>query len=203
MFSKVFPPEKLRVIPFPCHPVVTGDSKKAREKLNLPLDEKIVFTFGRFDEIQEIIRVLKELSAEYPLRYLCLTRSLEEYRALTELRRWEFLEVRRERLPPPKLYKYLHASDALLLNRKDPAHVAVSSTAHLCLGSLCPIICSDVSFFHTFEKEVIKYRNMEELKDKLVSVFEGRVAEVLKHVKEFVRRNSADVIAKMILEEAT
>ena len=202
LFSKVFSAEKIHVVPFPCHPVETGDKKRAREKLGLPEEAKIIFTFGRFYGMEDIMQMLRGLSEGYPhLRYLCLVRNIERFTLLKELRRiYDFIHVILRRPTIKELYEYLKAADAILLNRTHPKHVAVSSTVHLCLGALRPILCSDVGYFYTFDKEVIKYRTIDELERRIMDVFEGRADETLKSAENYVNQHSSDKIAKRLLE---
>lgn len=204
LFSKVFPAEKIHIIPFPCHPVERGNKIEARKKLGLPEEAKTVFTFGRFYGIEGILQMLRELSEGYPhLVYLCMVRNLERFTLLKRLKQiYRFVRVELARPPTEKLYEYLKASDTLLLNRTHPKHVAVSSTAHLCLGSLRPILCSDVGYFHTFDREVIKYKSLAELETRIMDVFEGRTAETLESARKYVIQHSADKIAKKLLEIA-
>ncbi len=173
-----------------------------RKEIGLPEDGKIIFTFGRFYGIEEILHMLRSLKEGYPsLIYLCLVRNVERFMLLKELRQmYPFIQVRLGRPSIEELYKYLGATDAILLNRGHPKHIAVSSTAHLCMGSLNPILCSDVGYFYTFDKEVIKYRNLVELEARIMDVFEGRVSETLKRAEEFVKRHSADKIAEELLK---
>ena len=202
LFSKVFPAEKIHIVPFPCHPIKKGDKVNLRKEIGLPEDGKIIFTFGRFYGIEEILHMLRSLKEGYPsLIYLCLVRNVERFMLLKELRQmYPFIQVRLGRPSIEELYKYLGAIDAILLNRGHPKHIAVSSTAHLCMGSLNPILCSDVGYFYTFDKEVIKYRNLMELEARIMDVFEGRVSETLKRAEEFVKRHSADKIAEELLK---
>ncbi|MCD6492082.1 MAG: hypothetical protein J7K59_07345 [Candidatus Korarchaeota archaeon] len=202
LFSKVFPKDLIRVVPFPCHPIQKGDKETLRKELGLPEDAKIIFTFGRFYGIEDILNILRSLKEGYPsLMYLCLVRNMERFILLNALKEaYKFIKVILARPPIAELYKYLGAIDAILLNRGHPKHIAVSSTAHLCIGALKPILCSDSEYFLTFDKEVIKYKTLSELERKIMEVFEGKITETLKYAEEFVRRNSADKIAKEIIQ---
>lgn len=52
-------------------------------------------------------------------------------------------------------------------------HVAVSSAAHLCMGSLTPMLCSDTTHFKLHGGEVVKYRDAGELVEGLRRVLDG------------------------------
>ena len=79
----------------------------------------------------------------------------------------------------------------------------MSSTVCLCLGALRPILCPNINFFETFEDEVIKYSSFRELKERLIGVFENRgVNRVLKAARKYVNENSAEKVARRLLELA-
>ncbi|MEM3018332.1 MAG: hypothetical protein QXO25_05585, partial [Candidatus Bathyarchaeia archaeon] len=158
---KAFPPSKIHIIPFPYHPMKAGDKMASRRELNLPLDRKVVLFFGySVWRNKPIMEPLAELGREYPIHILALStdeHSIEELEAAS--RRLEIeIEIRREAPPLPRLYKYLHASDALVKHvdeewKEDVA--LISSTIHLCLGSGCPIVVSDAKIFETYNRQVV------------------------------------------------
>ena len=78
--------------------------------------------------------------------------------------------------------------------------VLLSSTIHLCLGSGCPIVVSDAKIFEQYGRQVLKYRTRDrgEFKECLTDVFEEkeRVTELRQAVREFVGRDSAQVVAE-------
>ncbi len=140
---------------------------------------------------------------DYPnLLLLFLAGDLDTYRAMKSMRqRYGFLEVRFGRPPTHDLYDYLRAADAIVFERGPPpkGHLAVSSSVHLCLGALTPIICSDVPYFDTFDGEVMKYRDSRMLKENLRRALEGEVEDMLERAKSFVRERSSDIIAERLL----
>ncbi|MEM3430826.1 MAG: hypothetical protein QXN20_08030, partial [Candidatus Bathyarchaeia archaeon] len=101
-----------------------------------------------------------------------------------------------------RLYDYLHAADALILNRRADKRAVISSTAHQCLGSGCPILALDSPFFEYFKDEVIKYRTSGEFEENLIDVFEGgeKVKKSLRAAERYVEENSAERIAERYIE---
>jgi hypothetical protein len=203
LFSSIF--EGIHVVPFPCHPLDLRDRSKARRRLDLSEKAALVFSFGRMPPRAEaLLEAMEKLRGEHPeLLFLFLAGNLENYWAMRSLRgRYGFLDVRFGRPPINELYDYLRAADAIIFDRDPPphSHLAVSSSVHLCLGALTPILCSDVPYFDTFEGEVMKHRNTVELEDNLRKALEGRVGDLLERARKFVEERSADIIAERLLE---
>lgn len=202
--SPLFPGERIEIIPYPCHPLSKGAKYEARLKLNLPLDRKIVFNYGLgvFRHLH-LLPTMDRLSRKYPMLFLTLTDVEDWFELFAGLKgRYEFLETRGGPVSVQELYAYLHASDALVIHKDTAAAVVVSSTAYLCLGSGCPILAYDTNFFETLGEEVIKYRSLEELAQRLEDVFEGRenVVRTLEAAEKFVQENSGREIGKRFIE---
>ena len=204
ILGNILPSDKTFIIPYPCHPIKTGDRKKAREKLDLPLDKKIVLVFGiRIKNLFDILPVLERLSNEYDLLLLIIAKEKENAEAGRRIAdKYEWAEFRYGAPPTSVIYDYLHASDAVLFHRGPANYIPVSSAVHQTLGALTPIICPDNNFFETFNKEVLKYRSLTELEERLREVFEHQpvVNEVIRNAKEFVRKHEARKIAEMYLK---
>lgn len=199
--TKVYPPELIEIIPHPLYPWRPGDKSESRKRLNLPLDKHIAFVFGQgLDEKLRIAGSLRELAKKYNL--LLLIVSLQDPGPLKEngLR----IEVRKETPDFERLYDYLHAADALLINKGlGEEKAVVSTTTYQCLGSGCPILAYDSNLVETIPDEVIiKYKSYEELEENLVSLFEeeeGR-KKLRQAQEDYVRENSPEKIAKAYLE---
>ena len=203
IFSGVFPEERLHIVPYPCHPLEQRDRRAERRRLDIPEGAEVVFSFGRLQEPEAVVRALKPLWGERPeLRYLCLVGDLDLYERLRRLEAdHPSLEVRFDRPPIDVLYGYLAAADVLLLHKLEGVgEIKLSSTAHLCLGSLTPILCSDVSYFYPFQGEVLKYRSLREMRELLSSLLEGGFEELGERAKRFVEERSAERIAERLLE---
>lgn len=173
-FSKKFPPERIHIIPYPCHAWQPGTKQAARIELGLPLDKKIVLSYGiSIHQHFVTLPVLEELSHVYDLMYLVLPAEgrsdiVEKARA-----RYGFMEVREMAPTVDELYTYLRAADALLLYKQSP-NIVVSSTAYLCAGSGCPTVISRGRYTEALGDEVLKYSDFDELKEVLSNVFESK-----------------------------
>lgn len=202
LFSEVFR-GRFHIVPYPCHPLEKRDRTEERRRLHLSGKAEILLSFGRPQEPEAVIEALRQLWRERPeLRYLCLVGDVGLYRRLRGLEAGHpFLEVRFNRPPIDGLYGYLSAADALLIHKAEArGEVRLSSTAYLCLGSLTPILCSDVGHFHPFDGEVLKYRSLGEMRGLLRLILEGGCEEMEERVRRFVEERSAERIAGRLLE---
>ena len=192
-----YPDEKIHIIPFPCRPVVkvkVSDKKRARDELDIPGDKIILFSFGKqpLFEYEDYLWLANELKKKYDLKYLIL-RSYGDIPPKSD-----FLDVRRGRPEYEEICKYLHASDIFLLPKRETESIVVSSTVCQCLGALTPIVAPDVRHVEQMDKEIVKYKNRGDLKDKVIRLIEEEEfkKEVLKHAEQYVRKNSAGKIAE-------
>lgn len=198
--KEVFPEKKIKVIPYPCHPINKGNKQRARVKLALPSDKKIIFNYGLgvFRHIH-LLPTLERLSKKYPILFLTLTNVQDWFELFCTLKsRYRFIELRKGPVSTDELYDYLHASDVLLIHKDTAGVVVVSSTAYLCMGSGCPILVHNTNFFETLNQEVIKYKNLEEFEQRLKDIFQQKenVLQSIEAAKSYVRRNSSYQIAK-------
>lgn len=194
--EKFFPRNIIHIIPYPCHPFTPGDKSIAREKLALPKDLKIIFSYGfRPHDIVSILPAIEKINVKYPLKYIIFINPESDPTKLIDLtKKYPFINVRKTALPLNKLYDYLHASDALLFHRKSSRYKAVlSSSICLTLGSGCPILFNRCNFVEIYGKEIIKYRDNDDLITKLSKLFEEGFN--LENVKKFLERRSSKVIA--------
>lgn len=194
-----FPPDKIHIIPYPCYPLELGDKREARERLSLPQDKKIVFSYGIV--IQQhfpTLLPLEELSREYPLVYLIL--AAEGMSGIVDKAqdRYSFIEAREGGVTVGDLYDYLHAADALLLYKQSP-DIVVPSTVYLCLGSGCPIVISEGRYTESLGEEVFKYGDFDELKEKLSWVLKGGRPDRQK-VDEFLAQHSVQKVASQFID---
>jgi len=197
----IYVEDKIKVIAYPCHPIMHGDKVEARKKLGLPLDKKIIFNYGiGIYRHLHLLPILERLNRGYPLILLTLTH-IQDWYDLFEAQkgRYQFIELRKGDIPVRELYTYLHASDALLIHKDSAEAIVVPSTASLCMGSGCPILAYATNFFETFDKEVIKY---SVLGNALVDVFEEneKIKMTLRIAEQYVRENSSYEIAKRFVE---
>ena len=198
--KEVYPEDKIHIIPFPCYPWKEGNREEARKKLGLPLEKKIIFVFGqKWRNMLDTVPMLLDISKEYPLLLLIFSAAQRVY-GFEKLGKTAI--IRKEVLEQEKIYDYLYAADAMIFGKHSVEGAVLSSTAHLIMGSGCPIIARDSNFFEMMDKEVLKYRDLQEFKKCLVSAFEKdkRYEECRKGAKEYVERNSSDKIADKFLK---
>ena len=200
----VYDPDKINIIPYPCHPNQGGNKEQARNKLDLPLDKKIIFGFGPASEkILNSIEPLERMAAEYPILLLITIKNKDIAKRFNNLKNKGNLlvEVREEAPDIHRLYDYLYASDLLLFNKEAPAWVVISSTVYQCLGSGCPIVARESGFVEDLDREVLKYSNDEELEDNIRAVFEkdNRYKSSLESAYSYVGNNSSLRVAERFI----
>lgn len=199
---KAFPEDKIKIVPYPCHPVKHGDKVKSRKMLGLPLDKKIILNYGiGVYRHLHLLPKIKQLNEEYPLIFLVVTDHPDWFDLWDAVReKYKFVKLIRASVPNEELYSYLHASDALLIHKDSSEAVVVTSTAYLCLGSGCPILAHTTNFVETLDKEIMKYGS--DPTERLIEVFEEKEAYSLTREKalQYVENNSSHVIAKRLKE---
>jgi glycosyltransferase involved in cell wall biosynthesis len=199
---KSFPAEKIRMIPYPYHPFQPGDKGKARKKLGLPPDEKIVFSFGfRPKDIASVLPALQDVAEEYPLRYVIVANpesDVDELRQAKE--KYNFIDLEIKPLPLDELYTYLHASDALLIHRESSRKykAVVSSSVCQVLGSGCPILFHESNYVELRGDEIVKYRDFEDMKAKLVGLLQGKFDP--SRIEPFLEDHKAERIAERFIQ---
>lgn len=203
VLSKVFKEKECRIIPYPYYPVVRGDKEKARATLGLPQSKRIMLSFGwRMEDYLPLLPVIEEVNEEFPLKYVIVADPRVATR-LDETAGRDFIEVRYEVPSTDTLYTYLHASDCLLIHRKDVGkeELVVSSAIHMCLGSLTPIVTTATRYVEMLKNEVIKYSSLPELKDQLIGIFGNRnfVRSTIKEAERKVKEDSAEKVANEYL----
>jgi UDP-N-acetylglucosamine:LPS N-acetylglucosamine transferase len=199
--SSAYDPDKIHLIPYPCHPLLKGDKQEKRVKLGLP-DKKIILFFGHSSKTcAELVPSIAKLSSQYPILILVVTKDKKGINEFKKLQS-EIIEIREEAPSIKKLYDYLHASDVLVLNKKSSSQVVVSSTVFQCLGSGCPIVAFDSNYVECFENEVMKYSTPEELSEKIRSIFDEtkEYKNMMKTAEDYVKKNSAHIIGKKYIE---
>ena len=190
------------MIPYPYHPLELGDKEMSRKKLGLPLDKKIIFSFGfRPKDVVSVLPTLKKVANGYPLRYMIIANpesDLGELRKAKE--KHDFIDLQVRPIPLDELYDYLYASDVLLVHRESSQEykAVVSSSACQVLGSGCPILFHDSNFVELQGDEIVKYRDFEDMEAKLIGLFKGKFD--LARVEVFLEDYNAERIAKRFLQ---
>ncbi|MCK4476500.1 MAG: glycosyltransferase [Methanophagales archaeon] len=209
MWKDVYPEEKIHMIPYPCNSLRRGDKNKSRMELNLPLDKKIVFTCSWYPSthVLPLIPPLAELNKKYPFIFLIVVaREYLDDEMLKEIKRYDFIEWRDDMPPASEMDKYFYASDAYIFYKPKyefkPGQIMVSSSILSYLGTLTPVLAIESPHIQPLGGAVMKFSDMEELKDRLISVFEGKpiVNETLKTAEEYVIRNSKEKVAIEYIE---
>jgi hypothetical protein len=187
-------------IPFPCFPLRQGNKQKARRKLNLPLDKKIVLSFcqrgyslflpERNHQLEDVLFI-----AVGPSQFDVLEKfSPDPMRMIRE----------EEVLSKERFDDYLFASDAVILHKFESRYTAVvSSTAFQALGAGCPILVPRVSdFFRPLSEEVLRYVDRDELRANLVDILEGgpKSKAVRQAASKYVKNYCSENIAQTYLE---
>lgn len=200
---------KIHIIPYPCHPYVTGNKEKAREKLGLPKDTLIFFSFGRqpLTEYDDYLWLANELGKKYSLKYLVVRSDNpndSEVVGKTLRGLSPSCEVRFERPLIDRVYDYLHASDIHLIPKGVSNNIVVSSTVFQCLGSGTPVVIPDTRYVEELDKEVVKYRSSDRTHlnmqvSRLIKEETFRKATV-NAAEKYVRGNSAQKIAERFMD---
>lgn len=197
--KEIYPDAKL--IPFPCHEIRRRDKLEAKKGLELPLDKKIIYSFGQ----RGYHSYLRNLPDEIKDKAVLLHVVSKEYQMLEEESPPDWMIIRREDvLSREKFNDYLFASDAAIFHKfQSRYHAVVSSTVFQALGHGCPIFVPQQSdFFHFLQNEVIRYGDTPELNRKLIELFEDEQASqtVQDAAEGFVSMNSPEKIAKRYIE---
>lgn len=198
-FSKVFSTETIHIIPYPAHPKLLGDKEESRKKLGLPLDRRIILTYGiSMQQHLPVFLAIDRLNKAFPLKYLLLAHETPAEILNQVKAEYDFVEVREGAHSIEELYSYLHASDALLLH-KQSAGLVVSSSVYLCLGSGCPIVIFEGRYTENLGEEVFKYNDLDELQELLILVFDGESPNQ-ETIDKFLARKAASKVASSFIE---
>ncbi len=196
-----FPSETIHMISYPYYPRAFGDQREAREKLGLPLEKMIIFSFGfRTKDIMAVLPTLKTVAREYSLKYLAVTNPESDVEVLRQAQKeYDFLVLQVEPLPLDKLYTYLHASDVHLIHRESTQKykAVVSSTVCQTLGSGCPILFHESNYVELHGDEIVKYRDFNDMKIKLVNLFEGKFDH--RKLETFLEEHKAQRVAEKFI----
>ncbi|MBN1899383.1 MAG: hypothetical protein JW827_11445 [Spirochaetes bacterium] len=188
-------------IPFPCYKVRHQDQKETRKKLNLPLDKKIVCSFGHRSYQPYLLSLPKGLRDDTVLLQV-IPNDLE---MLEEFDPSDWMIIRREDVvTTEKFDDYLFASDAAIFHKfQIREHAVVSTTVYQGLGTMCPIFVPNHSdFFHNFTDEMIHYTDTVDLHLKLKEILEdeNKKKELNQKAAKFVKKYSSEHIAGQFIK---
>ncbi|HID93386.1 MAG TPA: hypothetical protein EYP60_04735 [bacterium (Candidatus Stahlbacteria)] len=204
---KKFDAQKIHIIPYPTGYLRKGDKQRSRKELALPLDERVIFSYGWAPELHifPILSVLEELNEQYPFTYLVLADPKYVAVNIEWLRNHKFIELKHELAPMDRIYTYLHASDAYIVHKQKEeireGEAVVPSSILMCLGALTPVVTSNTEFTWFLEKEVMKYSNEGELKNLIIKIFNGDkiVDETLNAAHKYTVEHSPQRISKQFI----
>lgn len=200
MLLRRYPPDKIHIIPYPCHTVVRSNNVLARKKSSISKKKIILFSFGRqpLEEYRDYLKVINGLKGRYEVKYVVL-RSDHKWNQ-KELP--GFLDLKMEAPPTEKIYEYLQVADIHLIPKSPTDSVVVSSTVFQCLGALTPIVVPNTKHFELLEKEVVKYNNREELREIIIKLItdEDFRKDVLNSAEKYVNNNSSEKVAEMFIK---
>jgi len=199
--TSFFPKEVIHIIPYPCHPLKLGDREESRRRLRLPLDEKIIFSFGfRSEDIMSVLPALEDVNKKYDLRYLVIINPGGKVDPLRKVeKKYDFMDLKTKAVSINELYEYLHASDVFLVHKESSKHKAViSSTICQTLGSGCPILFHDSNFVEFHKDEIVKYGNFDELKAKLNELLNQKFD--VEKIKPYLSERSAGRVAEKFIQ---
>jgi len=203
--KKAYPENLLSIIPYPAAPLMRGNRIKARERLDLPQDKKIIFIFGQAAEkAARIYPVLNKLSEKYDIFLMVVSKIEKTINAFKDIAsdiRFQ-LKIIEEAPGMNGLYEYLHSADCTIYNKRSEPVVVVASSIFQCLGSDCPVIALNSNFVDFFENEIIKYKDEYELESSIIDVFEkgDKYQKQQKALEEYLKNNSSSVVAGKFLE---
>lgn len=204
IFKEVYSKKEIEIIPYPCTFLKKGDKEKARDKLNLPKNKKIIFTYGWWVKgLIPFLPIFPKINQKWPLYFLIVTREKSIKKEYLELENEEIeIDFREKFVTLEELFDYLHASDALVLGDKTTTGPVISSSALMSIGAGTPIVMPRSNFSETFKDEVLKYSNSKELKENIFEVFEKKekYKKTIKAAEDFVKKNNPKVIAEKYIK---
>lgn len=200
IFDTVYEKEKIEIIPYPCGFWKEGNKEKNREVLKLPYHKKIIFLFGQWAmPFLPYFSAITEISREYPIYLLIVSREKDTKKEYFKMK-GEKIEVdfREKIISNEEMYDYLHASDVFIFGDKKVEGAVVCSTALFSLGTGVPMISPRSNFFETFDKEVLKYSDSEELKQNIIEIFKkgNNYKKMVLAQRRFVEENNPRKIAE-------
>ncbi len=193
-------------IPFPCFPVRRGDKYESRERLNLPKDAKIIFTFCQRGYSPYLRYLCEEL--KYKHKAVLLFVIPQGYEMLEKESAPPWMIVREEgALSVERFDEYLFASDVVIFHKYKNRYLRlVSATIFQAIGAGCPIFIPQQSeYFQPLKDEVIYYSDTEDLCKKVTAFCDDeRIAKSVIEAEEvYTRVKSADKIAEIYIDVFT
>jgi len=196
-FLKKAYPDRAEHIPFPCYPLRRKSKTAARRRLKLPLNKKIIYSFG----LRGYHSYYRDLPPRLKGNCILLHVVAKHHQMLEEVTPTSWRIVRKtDALSTQDFDDYLFASDAAVLHKfQSRFHAVISSTVYEAMGTGCPIfVPSQSDFFHDWKKEVIHYRDITALNKSLIALLgsEKKRKQLEEQASKFVEAHSPKKIAK-------
>ncbi len=196
---KIYPDAEY--IPFPAWELRRCKKTAARKRLKLPLDKKIIYSFG----MRGYHSYYRDLPPKLKRKAVLLHLVAKDYQMLEELTPTDWRIVRKcNALSTKEFDDYLFASDAVILHKfQSRFHAVVSSTVYQAMGAGCPIfVPSQSDFFHDWTSEVIHYRDITALNKRLIDLLgsEKKRKHLIEDADKFVEAHSPKRIARRYID---
>lgn len=188
-------------VPFPCYPRRRGSKTAARKRMKLPLDKKIIYSFG----IRGYHSYYRDLPPKLKKNSVLLHVVPKEYQMLEEVTPTDWRIVRKtDAITTKEFDDYLFASDAAIFHKfQSRFHAVISSTVYQALGTGCPIFVPQQSdFFHDWPTEVLHYRDITALNKTLIDLLANpkKKLKLEEKADKFVESHSPKIIAKKYID---
>lgn len=208
-FKKLFSPffgTKIKVVPFPFYcPSFKGKKDEVAPSSNEEKKILVVTSIGgrRSEEknkIKELCQKFKKSKKGVIFNFL--TARIEDVDFFLKLKK-EFSFVNmifsRFHFSSSSFQNIILSSTAILfLKESSPKYLVVSSMMAIIAGFLKPIIVPDNAFFYGFTEEVVKYKNISEIEEKLAEALRLK-DKIRKKIEILVNKNSPSQVAKKII----
>jgi glycosyltransferase involved in cell wall biosynthesis len=188
-------------IPFPARRARKGNKRAARKRLKLPMDKRIIYSFG----LRGYHSYYRDLPPKLKRRAILLHVVPADYQMLEELTPTDWRIVRKSNVLTTKEFDdYLFASDAAIFHKfQSRFHAVISSTVYQAMGAGCPIFVPQQSdFFHDWTNEVVHYRDITALNKKLIDLLGStkKQQQLGENAGRFVEAHSPQRIAKKYID---
>jgi glycosyltransferase involved in cell wall biosynthesis len=188
-------------IDFPCYPSRRGDKKRARKKLKLPNNKKIILSFAH----RGYHAYYRDLPPKLKRDCILLHLVPPDYQMLEELTPAPWRIIKKENIiTTQKFDDYLFASDAAIFHKfQSRFYAVVSTTVYQALGTGCPIFVPRQSdFFHSVKNEVAHYSDIAALNKRLPELLynKKKCDQLINRAERFVEEYSPDNIAKQFID---
>ncbi|NMC75361.1 MAG: glycosyltransferase, partial [Geobacteraceae bacterium] len=211
-------PKKIRVIPHGIHenPVTSLSREEARRALNLPLDLRIISSFGFFDPykgVHEIIQQLPEVFRHHNAAFIFVGGAHPTKPESAEYIRYCRSLAEELRISPKVLFaegfldeevvsRYLAASDVIVMNYSYTRN-EISGAAAFALAHRRPLITSSVPAFSHMTTCTLQLSQGMTISQAINLALGSPAlsAHLLRETDGYIRKNNYNVLAELLLDE--